>query len=439
VSAARRHREPFLALLGAMLALAFFAPGAASCADRFPRPEFQQSYQQPSILQPAPRAGWLGYLDIAVLGAALAGSAWLALRARSREVIFALGVFSVAYFGFFRKGCICPIGSIQNVSLALSDPSYTLPVAAVAFFVMPLLVTLISGRTYCGSVCPFGALQDAVIVKPLRLPRWLAAPLGVLPAVYLALAVLFSATGAEFVVCRFDPFIGFFRQGGSAEMLGLGACFLLLGTVIARPYCRFLCPYGVLLRWLSRLSIVHLATTPDSCVNCSLCGDACPVDAIHGPDLAPRRAGRSERHALILAIAALPVLVGLGALLGAELAPVLAGVHPTVRLAAQIAREDAVTATGAVPATTLESVTFRSTQMAPAELQAEAATVRATFRTGGPLAGGFVLLVIALGIIATWRRLPSVDHHPDRGECIGCGRCFSYCPREHLRIRQASR
>ena len=140
------------------------------------------------------------------------------------------------------------------------------------------------GRTFCAAVCPFGALQDAVIVKPLRLPRWLAVPLGFLPVVYLGLAVLFAATGAEFVVCRFDPFVNFFRVGGSVEILALGACFLLLGTVVARPYCRFVCPYGVILGWLSRLSFLHATISPDSCVQSRLCEESCPVDAIRAPD-----------------------------------------------------------------------------------------------------------------------------------------------------------
>jgi ferredoxin len=430
----RRIARLTIALL-AFLALALEVPLPAAAADRVPRPDFTTGYQAPAITTPAPRSLWLEYLDVLVLGVALSASAWLALRARSREGIFALGVFSIGYFGFFRKGCICPIGSIQNVALALSDPSYTLPVTAVAFFVLPLLGTLLAGRSYCGSVCPFGALQDAVIVKPLRLPRWLSVPLGFLPVIYLSLAVLFSATGAEFVVCRFDPFIGLFRPGGSAEMLALGGSFLLLGTVIARPYCRFLCPYGVLLRWLSRLSYTHLTVMPDSCVNCGLCGEACPVDALRAPDPAVLPPTRAERRSLVLSLTALPLLVALGAVAGGQLSPLLARVHPTVRLAEQITREDAGTAT----ATTLESDTFRSTQTTLAELQGDASDVRARFAAGGPLMGGFLMLVLGGGFVATFRRRKNPDHHPDRGECIGCGRCFSYCPREHMRIREGRR
>jgi NosR/NirI family nitrous oxide reductase transcriptional regulator len=166
-------------LVAGLLALASAAlPAALGAADRFPRPSLPAYYEAPTAQNPTPRAPLLGLLDVAVLASCLVLSGWLAIRARSREGIFLLSVFSIAYFGFFRRGCICPIGSLQNVALALADPSYAMPVTAIAFFALPLLTALAVGRTFCAGVCPFGALQDAVIVKPLRLPRWLAVPLG---------------------------------------------------------------------------------------------------------------------------------------------------------------------------------------------------------------------------------------------------------------------
>ena len=431
----RRTAVLALPVLIALGLLALAAP-ALPAADRVPRPEFTSGYEEPTVQTPAPRSAALEYLDVVVLAACLALSGWLAIRARSREGIFLLSVFSIAYFGFFRKGCICPIGAIQNVALALADPSYAIPVVAIAFFALPLVTALSVGRTFCAAVCPFGALQDAVIVKPLRLPRWLAVPLGFLPVVYLGLAVLFAATGAEFIVCRFDPFVNFFRVGGSVEILALGACFLLLGTVVARPYCRFLCPYGVILGWLSRLSFRHATISPDSCVQCRLCEEACPVDAIRAPDpqgLAARSPPtRGEKRALAAALVAVPVLVALGAFAGSLLAPLLARVHPTVRLEIQVLREDA----GLADATTLESDAFRTTETTVEELSVAAAEVRQRFALGGPLLGGFVMLVATLSILATFPRRRREEYQPDRGECVSCGRCFSHCPREHLRRKE---
>ncbi len=418
-------------LLAAML-LALGAAAPAGAADRVPRPQFQSGYQLPRLEVPPPRLPALEYLDLAVLVLSLAGSSWLALRARSREGIFLLGAFSIAYFGFYRKGCICSVGSVQNVALALFDPSYALPMTVLLFFALPLVTALLVGRTFCAAVCPLGAIQDAVVVKPLRLPGWLARPLGFLPVVYLGLTVLFAATGAEFLVCRFDPFVSFYRLGGSLELLGLGASFLVLGTVVARPYCRFLCPYGVLLGWLSRLSLRHASITPDQCVQCRLCGEACPFDAIHPPaPLRPAPTG-SEKRAFAAGLAALPLLAALGALTGWLASPALAGVHPEVRLAAQVLREQ----TGLARTTTLESDAFRASGRTLAALQAQAASIRRRYAAGSPMLGGLLALAAGLAWLGTYRRRRNADYEPDRGECLSCGRCFAYCPREHLRLRE---
>jgi len=418
------------ALFFVLLALLGLAP--ASAVDRVSRPEFQSGYQLPELQIPPPRSTVLDYLDIAVLVLSLAGASWLALRARSREGIFLLSAFAIAYFGFYRKGCICPVGSLQNVALALFDPSYALPVTVVLFFALPLITALLVGRTFCAAVCPLGAIQDAVVVKPLRLPRWLVGPLGFLPVIYLGLAVLFAATGAEFVVCRFDPFVSFYRMGGSLEMLALGGSFLLLGTVVARPYCRFLCPYGVLLGWLSRLSLRHATITPDKCVQCRLCGEACPFDAIRPPTPPLIVPERSEKRAFAAGLIALPLLLGLGALAGRLASPALAGVHPEVRLARQVQREDA----GLARTTTLESDAFRASSRTIEELQAGAAEVSRRFAAGGSVLGGLLALLAGLTWLGTYRRRRRTDYEPDRGECLSCSRCFAYCPREHLRLRE---
>ena len=63
-------------------------------------------------------------------------------------------------------------------------------------------------------------------------------------------------------------------------MFTLGGGLLLLGTVVGRPYCRFLCPYGGLLAIVSRFAVKPVQITPDEELDCGLCAESCPFGAI---------------------------------------------------------------------------------------------------------------------------------------------------------------
>jgi len=240
-------------------------------------------YKTPDVQKPLPRGWWLEVLDVVLLGAAMAAAVWIVLRRRNRRWLVFLTIACLAYFGFYREGCICPIGSIQNVAAALVDPAYSIPIVAIAVFFLPLLVALFFGRAFCGGVCPLGAMQELVVVKPMQVPRRLDRALGLVKYVYRALAVVFALKPAltrDFLICRFDPFVGFFRFTGEPYMLAVGGLFLIGGMFLGRPYCRYLCPYGGLLAWCSRLARKGVSITPDKELDCGLCTRACPYGAI---------------------------------------------------------------------------------------------------------------------------------------------------------------
>ena len=127
---------------------------------RFPKPEFETGYVQPEPQMPLPRLEILAWLDVAVLVLTLSLVTWLILNKRSRLGVFWVSIFSLAYFGFYRQGCVCSIGAIQNVTLGLFAGNYTVPLVVLIFFLAPLIFTLLFGRTFCAAVCPFGTFQD---------------------------------------------------------------------------------------------------------------------------------------------------------------------------------------------------------------------------------------------------------------------------------------
>lgn len=402
-------------------------------AERFPPPDFESGHELPVTTVPSPRQSFYEYIDLGVLVAAIGVASYLALRRRSRRGLFVLTVFSLLYFGFWRKGCICPIGAIQNITMSIFDSSYAAPLFVLGFFLVPLVSTLFFGRTFCAAVCPLGAVQDLVLVRPVSVPGWLEKSLRLLAYVYLGAAVLFAATGSAFIICRYDPFVSIFRLSGNLSVLILAGCFLLAGMFIGRPYCRFLCPYGVILRQLSRISRFRVTITPDDCIHCRLCEDACPFGAIKKPTVEwPAKSYSKNKRLLGLLIVALPVFVLAGGWLGGSAKHIAAKVNWRVRLAERIYLEDR----GQVEGTTDASDAFRATGEDVNELYSEAYAIRRKLGIGGWIVGGFLGLVAGLKLVGLSIRKNRVDYEADAGECLSCGRCFSYCPREHARLER---
>lgn len=420
-------------LLG--MAISLILSGITSGLERFPPPDFVETdHVLPSPTSPGPRQDVYEYIDAAVLLAALGLASYLVLKKRNRRAIFVLTVFSLLYFGFWRKGCVCSIGAIQNIVFSIFDRDYAVPIVVVVFFLLPLVFTLFFGRIFCAAVCPLGAIQDLVLSRPVSVPDWAENGLRLLAYIYLALAVLFAATGSAFVICRYDPFISIFRLSGSLNILILGGCLLLIGVFVGRPYCRFLCPYGVILRQLSRLSKWRVTITPDECIRCRLCEDSCPFGAIRKPAAQwPEQEYHIAKKRLAFLLLLLPVLVFLGGWAGSSLKGVTSRAHETVRLAEQIYLEEA----GKTEEITDPSTAFRATGQEIKELYEQASSIQARFELGGWILGGFIGLVIGLKLIglSVWRQ--RTDYEADRASCLACGRCFNYCPREHIRLQKA--
>jgi NosR/NirI family nitrous oxide reductase transcriptional regulator len=314
---------------------------------------------------------------------------------------------------------------VQNVSLALFNDIYTIPVSALLFFLIPLLFALAYGRVFCAGVCPLGAIQELSGIRPVKLNKNVEIMLASVPFIYLALSVLFAATNSQFLICRYDPFIGIFRMDAPYTMVVFGVLLLLSGIFLNRPYCRFLCPYGVLLNIFSRFAGKHLTITPAECTNCRLCEEACPYNAILPSDPEPQRDQPDEsRKRFIFYFLFIPLFAAAGGYILYNLAPSLAGVNGNVCLAKEIRLEQK---TG-IESVSKPVVAFKESGKTEEQLFNEEAQIIGIFRKGAPWAGIFLGASFGIGMVSFSLKRRRTEYKPHQGKCYSCGKCFKYCP-----------
>jgi ferredoxin len=201
---------------------------------------------------------------------------------------------------------------------------------------------------------------------------------------------------------------------------------------VGRPYCRFFCPYGALLKLAGLASKWRVTVTPNICKQCRMCSESCPYGALREPaylPVIPEPPERARRR-MILMVIALPFLVAVGALLGAKLGVPAARLHPTVSLAEHYSRYHH--APQQFPPMTPEALSLERAEANPQAVLEAARKLQERFALAGWLFGGWVGLVIGIKLLSLSVRAVGSDYEPDRGACVACARCFEDCPR-HVR------
>ena len=190
---------------------------------------------------------------------------------------------------------LCPFGGIATVYRCLSDDTFikrTFP-SSLILFGGTVLLALVLRRTFCGWICPLGAMQElfAAIGRRLRWRRALHASrldAGLRWGKYAVLAavLLFTYMTGELVFAPYDPWAAYAHlTAGWGELRGefLVGAILLLVTVVGsvsvdRGWCRYLCPMGGLLALISRAGATRIVRDEQTCVHCRRCDKARPVD-----------------------------------------------------------------------------------------------------------------------------------------------------------------
>lgn len=164
-------------------------------------------------------------------------------------------------------------------------PSVAEKAIAMAFF---LTLAVVGNKLVCGWACPFGALQELLYSLPVlkRIKRKKIPFLvsnGVRTILFVAaLLLLFDIVGGRkgFVLYHsMNPFNLLDLDFDHAPIIITILISLGLSLLTYRPFCQFVCPFG-LISWLAeRLSLARVRIDATRCNQCGACVEVCPLDA----------------------------------------------------------------------------------------------------------------------------------------------------------------
>ncbi|MDD4137818.1 MAG: 4Fe-4S binding protein [Methanoregula sp.] len=188
----------------------------------------------------------------------------------SRKIILAVAAVS-ALTGFIFLAPIMPLEFISLVNTLSGTSGLT---AAVGILCAVIVLAIVSGRAFCGQICPVGSLQELAYAVPMKKidnhhTEFFEA---------VRLVVFVATVAAAIYLMDLMAYTGLFEIFSLSLSVGfLIAVGLVLASVFFyRPICRILCPFGVLFSLMAEFSLFRLRRTA-SCIRCKKCEKSCPA------------------------------------------------------------------------------------------------------------------------------------------------------------------
>jgi len=188
----------------------------------------------------------------------------------------------------------CPFGPVEGLfrfikSTCLTDGvSFVGPVTLrnLGILLAVLGLVLLTKKTFCSWLCPFGALFDFIGwiskllgIKKLRPNDALDRRLRGGRHFMLIGIVALTAWSGTLIFKEVDPFFALYSLGSNTRsVVAYGILGILLCAALFLPgiWCHYLCPMGSFMDPFSRLGRIRLVRSPEHCNSCRLCARACP-------------------------------------------------------------------------------------------------------------------------------------------------------------------
>lgn len=146
--------------------------------------------------------------------------------------------------------------------------------SALWLTILFVILSVFYGRLFCGRICPFGLLQD--LLNKIPFPKKIRSFKGDKYLRYMKYVLLILV-----VVVNLFGYSSTSMDEANTYNAGKAiwwAVFALLCIVISRPVCKYLCPVGLILGWSNLLPFSKYKVNQNSCTQCGVCLEVCPMD-----------------------------------------------------------------------------------------------------------------------------------------------------------------
>ena len=163
------------------------------------------------------------------------------------------------------------------------------PVVVIISFALFTLFSIWGAKLLCSWGCHLGTLQESLFNIPLFKKKFkfqvpFALSLAVRLVVFVAFICLLFGIGLDiknYVVYHQVNYFKLFRFSHLAPIALYSLPLLLIASFfIFRPFCQFICPFGLWAWLLQNIALNKIKIDRDKCIDCKRCEKACPTQAM---------------------------------------------------------------------------------------------------------------------------------------------------------------
>jgi polyferredoxin len=188
-----------------------------------------------------------------------------------------------------------PIGALMAFKLWITTGIFDrIHPAGLVIFIAAVVTSLLLKKSFCGWICPVGALSDLtwklgrrLFGRNFTIHRFVDYPLRSLKYLLMLFFVyvivvqmspleIFTFLEEEYYRIADVKMLYFFTKMTLLTFITLSILFLM-SLFFKNFWCRYLCPYGALLGILSLCSPLKITRNEDACIHCGRCTKNCPA------------------------------------------------------------------------------------------------------------------------------------------------------------------